>query len=175
MNLLTKMNEIKKCQQLQQVKPNKLDIEYLLDSRSSNSEEENFSQIDSTDDCLVDISEEKPNINQKNSDVDILPFIKVESGIFISYCMHLVLRMCLSVMGFSDRIKLKDITLKLEDIRPSSKKSIVALEDRNGLTVLLHKAAESPKPLVTVYVITTVSKNDMPLNDYLFQALVPKV
>lgn len=84
MNLLTKMNEIKKCQQLQQqVKPNKLDIEYLLDS-SRSSEEENFSQIDNTDDCLVDISEEKPNINQKNSDVEILPFIKVESGTFIS-------------------------------------------------------------------------------------------
>lgn len=81
MNLLTKMNEIKKCQQ--QVKPNKLDIEYLLDS-SRSSEEENFSQIDNTDDCLVDISEEKPNINQKNSDVEILPFIKVESGTFIS-------------------------------------------------------------------------------------------
>lgn len=81
----------------------------------------------------------------------------------------------LRVKKISDRIKLKDITLKLEDIRPSSKKSIVALEDRNGLTVLLHKAAESPRPLITVYVITTVSKNDMALSDYLFQAVVPKV
>lgn len=80
------MNEIKKCQQ-QQIKPNKLDFEYLLDSRSSNSEEENISQVDSTDDCLVDISEEKPNIIQKNGDVEILPFIKMESGTFITYCI----------------------------------------------------------------------------------------
>lgn len=81
------MNEIKKCQQVQQqqVKPNKVDFEYLLDNRSSNSEGESISQVDSTDDCLVDISEEKPNTSQKNGDVEILPFIKVESGTFISY------------------------------------------------------------------------------------------
>lgn len=80
---------------------------------------------------------------------------------------------------FADRvsstIKLKDISMKLEDIKPSSGKSIVALDDKNGLSILLHKAADAPKPLVAIYVVTTISKKPLALQNYLFQAVVPKV
>lgn len=72
-------------------------------------------------------------------------------------------------------IPLKDIAMKLEDIKPSSKKSIVALDDKNGLSILLHKAIDTPRPLVSVYVVTTISRSEMALTNYLFQAVVPRV
>lgn len=49
------------------------------------------------------------------------------------------------------------------------------LEERNGITVVLHFAQDSPRPDVSVVVITTMSKNAKPLSNYLFQAVVPKV
>lgn len=41
--------------------------------------------------------------------------------------------------------------------------------------MVLHFAQDSPRPDVSVIVITTMSKNAKPLSNYLFQAVVPKV
>lgn len=49
------------------------------------------------------------------------------------------------------------------------------IEEKNGISVILHFAQDSPRPDVSVIVVTTMSKNTKPLNNYLFQAVVPKV
>ena len=52
---------------------------------------------------------------------------------------------------------------------------LTVLDEKNGISVILHFAENSPRPDVSVIVITTISKNPSPLKDYLFQAVVPKV
>ncbi|EZA54037.1 hypothetical protein DMN91_000379 [Ooceraea biroi] len=69
---------------------------------------------------------------------------------------------------------LTDITIKLEDIKPGINPPLTVIEERNGITVVLHFAQDSPRPDVSVVVITTMSKNAKPLSNYLFQAVVPK-
>lgn len=52
---------------------------------------------------------------------------------------------------------------------------ITVMEEKNGITVVLHFARDNPREDVFVIVITTMSKNVKPLSNYLFQAVVPKV
>ncbi|KAL1490970.1 hypothetical protein ABEB36_011637 [Hypothenemus hampei] len=144
MNLLTKINEVKLSQQQQE----KIDYNCLLhpDDNSATSKKDDVLAQGDLDDCLVDITDEKNG--------------KCENTNRENEVVH--------------PVKLKDISIKLEDIKPSSTNPIRALEEKNGLSVLLHKAAQTPKPSVSVYVVTTISKNEMPLTNYLFQAVVPK-
>lgn len=62
MNLLTKINEVKKSQM--QSQSAKVDLNSLRPNSQSapsicSKSEENLSQLDNSDDCLVDISEDK--------------------------------------------------------------------------------------------------------------------
>lgn len=52
---------------------------------------------------------------------------------------------------------------------------LTALDERNGISVVLHLARDTPRPDVSVYVVSTISKNTSPLSNYVFQAVVPKV
>ena len=52
---------------------------------------------------------------------------------------------------------------------------MTALDERNGISVVLHMAKDTPRPDVSVYVVSTISKNSSPLFNYVFQAVVPKV
>lgn len=52
---------------------------------------------------------------------------------------------------------------------------LTALDERNGISVLLHLAKDTPRPDVSVYVVSTISKNSSPLSNYVFQAVLPKV
>ncbi|XP_035740855.1 ADP-ribosylation factor-binding protein GGA3-like [Vespa mandarinia] len=69
---------------------------------------------------------------------------------------------------------LTDINVNLQDIKPGTNPPITVIEDKNGITVVLHFAQDSPRPDVSVIVVTTMSKNTKPLSNYLFQAVVPK-
>ncbi|XP_066253218.1 ADP-ribosylation factor-binding protein GGA1 isoform X2 [Euwallacea similis] len=168
MNLLTKVNETKKSQNNGHISDSsKLDLNYLLETpKSANPDmipcssksDDNLSQVDSTDDCLVDLTEEKNSVGEK----------LIEKMQALESNKNDIKR------DGNMPVKLKDITIKLEDIKPSSQKSIVALDDKNGLSVLLHKAADAPQASVTVYVVTTISRNELPLSNYLLQAVVPK-
>lgn len=81
MNLLTKINEVKKSQQQTQStaesSSSKLDLNYLLENPkstdssltpNSSKSDENLSQVDSADDCLVDISDEKSGEKKKENE-----------------------------------------------------------------------------------------------------------
>ncbi|ENN70431.1 hypothetical protein YQE_12935, partial [Dendroctonus ponderosae] len=173
MNLLTKINEVKKSQV--QSQSAKVDLNYLLpNSKSASSScsksEENLSQLDNSDDCLVDISEDKDTLSVLEKDHGLEP---CKDQKHVSNGTGLTTK-----EAEKDRmrpaIKLNDISMKLEDIKPSSGKSIVGLDDKNGLCILLHKAADAPKPLVAVYVVTTISRKALALQNYLFQAVAPK-
>lgn len=52
---------------------------------------------------------------------------------------------------------------------------LTVIEEKNGITVVLHFAQDSPRSDVSVVVITTMSKNTKLLSNYQFQAVVPKV
>lgn len=51
----------------------------------------------------------------------------------------------------------------------------LSLYEKNGLTVVLHFGKDSPRPDVTVMVVSTMSKNSSPVKNVSFQAAVPKV
>lgn len=72
-------------------------------------------------------------------------------------------------------LKISDIFVELSQIRPSSIPPLTVLDEKNGITVTLHFAKDKPREDVNVIVVTSVSKNELPLNSYLFQAVVPKV
>ncbi|KAL0112014.1 hypothetical protein PUN28_013323 [Cardiocondyla obscurior] len=69
---------------------------------------------------------------------------------------------------------LTDITVSLEDIKPGINPPLTVIEEKNGISVVLHFAQDSPRSDVSVVVITTMSRNAKPLSNYLFQAVVPK-
>ncbi|KAF7384621.1 hypothetical protein HZH68_014233 [Vespula germanica] len=69
---------------------------------------------------------------------------------------------------------LTDINVNLQDIKPGTNPPITVIEEKNGISVILHFTQDSPRPDVSVIVVTTMSKNTKPLNNYLFQAVVPK-
>lgn len=70
---------------------------------------------------------------------------------------------------------LSNIFVSLENIKPSCIPPINLIEEKNGVSVTIHVARDTPKEDVSVYVVTTLSKNPSPLTNYLFQAVVPKV
>lgn len=49
------------------------------------------------------------------------------------------------------------------------------MESQNGVSILVHLAKDCPREDVSVYVVTTTSVSSLPLSDYLFQVVVPKV
>ena len=69
---------------------------------------------------------------------------------------------------------LADININLQDIKPGINPPMTVIEEKNGISVVLHFAQDNPRPDVFVIVITTMSKNSKPLSNYLFQAVVPK-
>ncbi|KAK2587423.1 hypothetical protein KPH14_003136 [Odynerus spinipes] len=69
---------------------------------------------------------------------------------------------------------LTDINVNLQDIKPGTNPPMTVIEEKNNISVVLHFAQDSPRPDVSVIVVTTMSKNKKPLSNYLFQAVVPK-
>lgn len=67
-----------------------------------------------------------------------------------------------------------DINVSLQDIKPGIEPPMTVIEEKNGISVVLHFARDNPREDVFVVVITTMSKNRKPLTNYLFQAVVPK-
>ncbi|XP_030755451.1 ADP-ribosylation factor-binding protein GGA1 isoform X2 [Sitophilus oryzae] len=203
MNLLTKINENHNLNE-ETSESLKLNLNCLIDtptfSQRNMSNDETLSLADNVDDCLVDITEdfsegsergdniksskkEQNELSVDNGDMQssVTQKTNVENGAdnanlngqsndsSKNHCDSVAKSNCPELA-----VNLKEIFVKLEDIKPSSKKSIVALDEKNGITVLLHMAKDKPRPGVIVYVITTISRNEVALTNYMFQAVVPK-
>ncbi|KAG5894353.1 hypothetical protein JTB14_031914 [Gonioctena quinquepunctata] len=182
MNLLSKISEQKQNQasQPKNVEPYDLDLNYLLQSRSlatDSTTDDAKSLHDTSDDFLVDISDENMLEVDKTSESDSfhtsLDADNKENGNTSEN--GVVSKRSIAIeKGAKCDIKLNDVFVKLEDIEPSSFPPLTILDEKNGISVTLHLAKDKPKHGVSVFVITTVSKNKLPLSSYLFQAVVPK-
>ncbi|XP_035211139.1 ADP-ribosylation factor-binding protein GGA1-like [Stegodyphus dumicola] len=73
----------------------------------------------------------------------------------------------------SSVLSLKDVFVPLETIRPGSI-SPLNLHEKNGLNIVIHFGKDSPRPDITVMVVSTMSKNSSPVKNVSFQAAVPK-
>ncbi|XP_014277342.1 ADP-ribosylation factor-binding protein GGA1 [Halyomorpha halys] len=71
-------------------------------------------------------------------------------------------------------LPLGDINVTLYNVKPSAIPPFTALEERNGVSVAIFLAKNRPRDDVSIYVVTTSSKNESPLTNYLFQPVVPK-
>lgn len=150
-----------------------LDLNYLMDKQNKPDNSVPKTQDPSGDDVLVDITEEKPHQTE-------LVSVKTENA-----CEtpaenttppeeNKVQTVPPSPINKAD-VKLNDICIKLEDVKPSSTPPLVVLQEKNGITVTLHFGKNKPREDVSVIVVTTISKNELPLSSLLFQAVVPKV
>nr|XP_008197575.1 PREDICTED: ADP-ribosylation factor-binding protein GGA3 isoform X2 [Tribolium castaneum] len=153
MNLLTKLSETKPVQsngKNESISESlSLDLSYLISKPKD--EPKTNTMENSTDDCLVDIADEK----------------MLEAG-------ETPQRKPSLTDPAKNEIKLNDIFIKLEDIKPSPVPPLTILNERNGITITLHFVKDQPRDDVHVFVVTTINKNEMPLTNYLFQAVVPK-
>ncbi|GBL98807.1 ADP-ribosylation factor-binding protein GGA1 [Araneus ventricosus] len=70
-------------------------------------------------------------------------------------------------------LSLKDIFVPLETIQPGTLPPL-NLHEKNGLNVVIHFGKDSPRPDITVMVVSTMSKNSSPVKNVSFQAAVPK-
>lgn len=127
------------------------DLNYLINNKTKDAVK-NKEALDTSDDYLVDITDEKmlegndENITETNKNND----------------KH-------------QDLKLSDFFINLDEVKPSSLPPLNLMNERNGISITLHFARDKPREDVSVFVVTTVSKNAMALSDYLFQAVVPKV
>ncbi|XP_077298667.1 ADP-ribosylation factor-binding protein Gga [Arctopsyche grandis] len=69
---------------------------------------------------------------------------------------------------------LNDINIGLESIKASDVSPLVAFEESDGITVVLHFARNKPRPDVFVIVVSSTSRNPHPIVEYKFHAVVPK-
>ncbi|CAL1283387.1 unnamed protein product [Larinioides sclopetarius] len=70
-------------------------------------------------------------------------------------------------------LSLKDIFVPLGTIQPGTLPPL-NLHEKNGLNVVIHFGKDSPRPDITVMVVSTMSKNSSPVKNVSFQAAVPK-
>ncbi|GIY19295.1 ADP-ribosylation factor-binding protein GGA1 [Caerostris darwini] len=70
-------------------------------------------------------------------------------------------------------LSLKDIFVPLETVQPGTLPPL-NLHEKNGLNVVIHFGKDSPRPDITVMVVSTMSKNSSPVKNVSFQAAVPK-
>ncbi|XP_049792651.1 ADP-ribosylation factor-binding protein GGA2 isoform X4 [Schistocerca nitens] len=126
------------------------------------------------DDTMVDISEETPvhsfSENNKNDSDDRLSVNSVDDK------SHRTSTESVNICE-PKQIEVKplnDINVSLDSIKPGSVPPLTVLDEKNGVSVILHFAKDRPREDVSVVVVTTISKNPSPLTNYLFQAVVPK-
>lgn len=169
MNLLTKQNDSSHSKQsstnnLSNLVSNaiNLDLSYLI--KKTEEKIIQYKNEDNSDDVLVDITLDSQKSNIKEKEIDNLPTSESTKKSIEKE----------SPVNKKD-LKLNDIFVKLESIKPSSVEPIVALDEKNGISVTLHFARDKPRDDITVIVVTIVNKKECSLKNILFRAIVPKV
>lgn len=147
-----------------------LDLNYLIDKPGDATK---FASVEERngDDVLVDIADEVMIDGGSNSDDGANPacvsVAAVEDG---HVSPEIKILECKKV-----DLKISDVLVDLESIKPGTVAPLTVLDEKNGISVTLHFAKDKPREDVNVVVVTSVSKNELPLTNYLFQAVVPKV
>ncbi|XP_045483996.1 ADP-ribosylation factor-binding protein GGA3 [Pieris rapae] len=118
--------------------------------------------ISPNDDLMVDITETINNNIHTNVEkiLDLAPIVNNTSE--------------LSKETVEQKVKsLADINVTLQSVHPSKVAPLTVFEDE-GVTVVLHFCKDKPRPDVNVFVVSTRSKHESAIEDYKFQAVVPK-
>lgn len=140
----------------------KLDLNFLTNKQNINETKAIKYNETIADDLLVDITSEnveKTDMIKDNEEKLDTNLTNVENNV--------------PVINKTD-FKLNDLVIKLEEIKPSVVTPLIVLDEKNGITVTLHFGKNKPREDVVVIVVTTISKNELPLSNLLFQAVVPK-
>lgn len=149
--------------------PMNFDLSYLLEkTHSFESKFVKFIDL-SADDLLVDISEDK-NDQLEKVDGKEKDDVKIdESQEALLVCANTKVRKA------KLEVKLSDLHVELDSIKPSSIPPVIVLEEKNGISVKLHFARDKPRDGISVIVVTMFSRSELPLKNILFRAIVPKV
>lgn len=142
-----------------------LDLNYLADKDNRNEHGLLKNDNSNGDDVLVDITEEKGDSDKTKAGSDDKEIIIAEEN----------KKEELVLPTNKNNLKLSDMVIKLEDVKPGSTSPLVVLNEKNGITVTFHFGKNKPREDVNVIVVTTISKNELPISNFLFQAVVPKV
>lgn len=178
MNLLSKQNNITQSTENTEINTAiNLDLNYLLEKRN---ETQKTAKVNDqhNDDVLVDITDEKMldnGFHQGECEVAITE--KSETSVSLEPDSETKTATDNGEKNSISKndVRLSDICVQLESIKPSTVTPLTVLDEKNRISVTLHFAKDKPREDVSVVVITTVSKNEQPLSCYLFQAVVPKV
>lgn len=144
------------------------------------------SSVTPNDDVMVDISSDEISPNTHNNNLSIKPDSPLETILDLGLPLQNDkektlenqenLRLDQKEKVKSTEVKpLTDINLTLQSVQPSKIPPLKAFEEEDGLSVVLHFCKDKPRPDVSVIVISTTSKSSFPIEDYKFQAVVPKV
>lgn len=75
----------------------------------------------------------------------------------------------------SEVMILTGINISLDSITPGDRPPLTAYEEDAGITVMFHFTKNKPRANVSVIVVSTTSRNPNAIQDFKFQAVVPKV
>lgn len=173
MNLLTRpvTNETQHADNSNKIVPlagdiaSGLDLSFLI-GKTDAKKPTAVSELPNGDDCMVDISEDTSDTKMCEQPVQKPVTLPVQE------------KPTEPVVTKPQKVEIKpltDISVTLESVKPSSIPPLTVLEEKNGISVILHFAKDKPRDDVQVIVVTTLSKNTSPLTNYHFQAVVPKV
>lgn len=143
-----------------------LDLDFFtkkLENTNLSPAAQSTTSISPNDDIMVDITETINSNNHTNKD-KILDLAPLENSASEQSKEH-------------DEQKVKslaDINVTLQSVHPSKVAPMTVFEDE-GVTVVLHFCKDKPRSDVNVIVVSTRSKHESAVEDYKFQAVVPKV
>lgn len=176
MNLLSKQNSIS-TESTEINSAINLDLNYLLEQ--TNDIKKTCKMNDRhNDDVLVDITDEKMLDNGFDRGEGDVTILEKSEAVPVTLKVNSEIKSATDDSKNSNTtndVKLSDIFVTLESIKPSSVAPLTVVDEENGISVTLHFAKDKPREDVNVIVITTVSKNEQPMSSYFFQAVVPKV
>ncbi|GLV41931.1 Golgi-localized gamma-adaptin ear containing ARF binding protein [Carabus blaptoides fortunei] len=173
MNLLTRQvsNETQPSDKSSKILPSAsdtasgLDLNFLI-RKSETVKPSILLEVPNGDDCMVDITVDNTDTKMCLSFEQSVQEKEVEPAPSVP------------VVSTPLKVEIKpliDISVTLESVKPSSVPPLTVLEEKNGISVILHFAKDKPREDVQVIVVTTLSKNTSPLTNYHFQAVVPKI
>ncbi|XP_049873158.1 ADP-ribosylation factor-binding protein GGA3 isoform X2 [Pectinophora gossypiella] len=160
-----------------------LDLDYFTkkpeEPRPIHAEPKPFSP---TDDVMVDITKGATSITSTNNNSspkdspldNILDIGLTLDNVKVETVENKETEKTDIVKKTSDVKPLSDIHVTLQNVQPSKVAPMTVFEEEGGVTVVLHFCKDKPRPDVNVIVVSTTSKCKSPIEDYKFQAVVPK-
>lgn len=182
------MNALEKCSPIHEAPAADgttiLDLDFFtkMPQEQKLTPEPELTVVTSPDDVMVDISSDAPNTSSNNnnnpdSPIDnILDLGQALDNAKSEECQIESLEHSVEKKDKKRDVKpLTDINVTLQSVHPSKVSPMTAFEEEEGLTVVLHFCKDKPRSDVNVIVISTTSKSSSTIEDYKFQAVVPKV